>query len=76
MRIRGREVLLPTTMVGNYPNPGWYGDQPWAVFPDAAGAAAARLRPDHPEAVDPDGLPRGPAKNCRGLRQKGHVEND
>jgi len=58
MQIRGREVLLPTTMVGNYPNPVWYGDQPWAVFPDAAGAAAARVRPDHPQALDPDGLPR------------------
>jgi 5-methyltetrahydropteroyltriglutamate--homocysteine methyltransferase len=36
VKIAGRDRLLPTTMVGNYPNPAWYVDQPWAVFPDAA----------------------------------------
>lgn len=58
MLISGRDVLLPATMVGNYPNPSWYGDQPWAVFPDMAGAAAARIRSDHPAALDPDARPR------------------
>lgn len=58
MLIAGRDRLLPTTMVGNYPNPAWYVDQPWAVFPDAAGAAAVRARPGHPAATDPDALPR------------------
>jgi methionine synthase II (cobalamin-independent) len=58
MLIGGRDLLLPTTMVGNYPNPAWYCDQPWAVFPDAAGAAAVRARPGHPAAMDPEALPR------------------
>jgi 5-methyltetrahydropteroyltriglutamate--homocysteine methyltransferase len=58
MLIAGRDLLLPTTMVGNYPNPSWYVDQPWAVFPDEAGAAAVRARPGHPAAVDPAALPR------------------
>lgn len=58
MLIAGQERLLPTTMVGNYPNPSWYVDQPWAVFPDEAGAAAGRARPGHAAAADPDALPR------------------
>lgn len=58
MLIAGRELLLPTTMVGNYPNPSWYIDQPWAVFPDAAGAAAVRARPGHSAAADPTAPPR------------------
>jgi 5-methyltetrahydropteroyltriglutamate--homocysteine methyltransferase len=58
MLIAGREVLLPTTMVGNYPNPSWYVDKPWAVYPDEAGAAAVRARPGHPAAVDPAAPPR------------------
>ncbi|MGQ0843820.1 MAG: cobalamin-independent methionine synthase II family protein [Sporichthyaceae bacterium] len=58
MLIAGQERLLPTTMVGNYPNPSWYVDQPWAVFPDEAGAAAVRARPGHPAAADPNALPR------------------
>ena len=52
MQIAGRELLLPTTMVGNYPNPIWYSDQPWAVFPDAAGALPLRARPGLPAAPD------------------------
>lgn len=58
MHIGGREILLPTTMVGNYPNPTWYVDQPWAVFPDIAGASGARGHPGHAAAIDPEGLPR------------------
>jgi len=58
MLIAGRELLLPTTMVGNYPNPSWYVDEPWAVFPDSAGAAAVRARPGHPAALDPEAMPR------------------
>jgi 5-methyltetrahydropteroyltriglutamate--homocysteine methyltransferase len=58
MLIAGQQRLLPTTMVGNYPNPTWYVDQPWAVFPDEAGAAAVRSRPGHPGAADPEALPR------------------
>ncbi len=58
MLIAGQQRLLPTTMVGNYPNPSWYVDQPWAVFPDEAGAAAVRARPGHPAAADPDARPR------------------
>lgn len=57
MLIAGREILLPTTMVGNYPNPSWYVDQPWAVFPDLAGAAAGRARTGNADALDPDGRP-------------------
>src|SRR5882757_2779729 len=52
MQIAGRERLLPTTMVGNYPNPTWYMDQPWAVFPDAAGALPMRARPGVPAASE------------------------
>ncbi|MGD9528359.1 cobalamin-independent methionine synthase II family protein [Pseudonocardia sp.] len=33
MRIAGREILLPTTMVGNYPNPRWYDGHAFAQFP-------------------------------------------
>ncbi len=33
MRIGSQDVLLPTTMVGNYPNPRWYDGQPFAVYP-------------------------------------------
>ncbi|MBA3742181.1 hypothetical protein [Sporichthya sp.] len=58
MRIGNRDILLPTTMVGNYPNPTWYVDQPWAVFPDIAGAGGGRGRPGHAPALDPEGLPR------------------
>ncbi|HEY3604062.1 MAG TPA: 2-hydroxypropyl-CoM lyase [Sporichthyaceae bacterium] len=52
MQIAGRERLLPTTMVGNYPNPIWYSDQPWAVFPDATGALPLRARPGTPAAPE------------------------
>jgi methionine synthase II (cobalamin-independent) len=33
MRIGSEDVLLPTTMVGNYPNPRWYDGQAFAVYP-------------------------------------------
>src|SRR5581483_5863380 len=33
MRIGSQDVLLPTTMVGNYPNPRWYDGQAYAVYP-------------------------------------------
>ena len=33
MRIGGQDVLLPTTMVGNYPNPRWYDGHAFAVLP-------------------------------------------
>ncbi len=58
MLIAGREILLPTTMVGNYPNPSWYVDKPWAVFPDLAGASGGRVRTGNATALDPGGLPR------------------
>ena len=29
MKIRGQDVLIPTSMVGNYPNPRWW-DAEWA----------------------------------------------
>ncbi len=58
MRIGNRDVLLPTTMVGNYPNPTWYVDKPWAVFPDSVGASGGRGQVGHAAALDPDGLPR------------------
>ena len=29
MKIRGQDVLIPTSMVGNYPNPRWW-DAGWA----------------------------------------------
>ncbi|MGQ0464720.1 MAG: cobalamin-independent methionine synthase II family protein [Sporichthyaceae bacterium] len=58
MRIAGQERLLPTTMVGNYPNPSWYVDQPWAVFPDEPGAVAGRSRAGYATAADPEALPR------------------
>jgi len=28
MEIRGKEILIPTSMVGNYPNPRWW-DASW-----------------------------------------------
>jgi len=33
MQVRDEQVLLPTTMVGNYPNPRWYDGQGFAVYP-------------------------------------------
>jgi methionine synthase II (cobalamin-independent) len=33
MRIRNDDVLLPTTMVGNYPNPRWYDGHAFATYP-------------------------------------------
>jgi 5-methyltetrahydropteroyltriglutamate--homocysteine methyltransferase len=33
MRVGSQDVLLPTTMVGNYPNPRWYDGQSFAAFP-------------------------------------------
>ncbi|MGQ0577241.1 MAG: cobalamin-independent methionine synthase II family protein [Pseudonocardia sp.] len=33
MRIGSSDVLLPTTMVGNYPNPRWYDGHAFAQFP-------------------------------------------
>lgn len=33
MRVGNSDILLPTTMVGNYPNPRWYDGQPFAVYP-------------------------------------------
>ena len=33
MLIGGQDMLLPTAMVGNYPNPRWYDGQAFAVLP-------------------------------------------
>lgn len=33
MRVGNTDVLLPTTMVGNYPNPRWYDGHAFATFP-------------------------------------------
>jgi 2-hydroxypropyl-CoM lyase len=33
MRVGSQDVLLPTTMVGNYPNPRWYDGQAFATYP-------------------------------------------
>lgn len=33
MRVGSAEVLLPTSMVGNYPNPRWYDGHAFAVYP-------------------------------------------
>src|SRR3981081_1109977 len=33
MLIGGQEILLPTTMVGNYPNPRWYDGHAFATLP-------------------------------------------
>lgn len=33
MRVGNQDILLPTTMVGNYPNPRWYDGQAFATFP-------------------------------------------
>ena len=33
MRVGTQDVLLPTTMVGNYPNPRWYDGQAFARYP-------------------------------------------
>ncbi|MGH2689220.1 MAG: cobalamin-independent methionine synthase II family protein [Actinomycetota bacterium] len=33
MRIGNQDILLPTTMVGNYPNPRWYDGHAFAKFP-------------------------------------------
>jgi methionine synthase II (cobalamin-independent) len=33
MLVGSQDVLLPTTMVGNYPNPRWYDGQAYAVYP-------------------------------------------
>ncbi|HEV8626703.1 MAG TPA: cobalamin-independent methionine synthase II family protein [Acidimicrobiia bacterium] len=39
MRVAGRDILLPTMMVGNYPKPRWFTGQPWSEIP--AGRYAA-----------------------------------
>ena len=31
MLVGDQEILLPTTMVGNYPNPRWYWDKPFVA---------------------------------------------
>lgn len=33
MRVGSQDVLLPTTMVGNYPNPRWYDGHAFAAYP-------------------------------------------
>jgi methionine synthase II (cobalamin-independent) len=33
MRVGSQDVLLPTTMVGNYPNPRWYDGRAFAQYP-------------------------------------------
>lgn len=33
MRVGNEEILLPTTMVGNYPNPRWYDGRAFARYP-------------------------------------------
>src|SRR5215207_8482592 len=33
MRVGSQDVLLPTTMVGNYPNPRWYDGRAFATYP-------------------------------------------
>jgi 5-methyltetrahydropteroyltriglutamate--homocysteine methyltransferase len=33
MRVGSEDILLPTTMVGNYPNPRWYDGQAFATYP-------------------------------------------
>ena len=33
MRIGSKDILLPTTMVGNYPNPRWYDGRAFAAYP-------------------------------------------
>jgi 5-methyltetrahydropteroyltriglutamate--homocysteine methyltransferase len=33
MKIGNQDILLPTSMVGNYPNPRWYDGQAFATFP-------------------------------------------
>jgi methionine synthase II (cobalamin-independent) len=39
MRVAGRDILLPTMMVGNYPKPRWFTGQAWSEIP--AGRYAA-----------------------------------
>lgn len=34
MQVGSEDVLLPTTMVGNYPNPRWYDGHAFATFPE------------------------------------------
>lgn len=34
MRVGTNDILLPTTMVGNYPNPRWYDGQAFARYPN------------------------------------------
>lgn len=36
MRINNEDILLPTTMVGNYPNPRWYDGSPYSRLPAGA----------------------------------------
>ena len=33
MKVGSSDILLPTTMVGNYPNPRWYDDHAFATYP-------------------------------------------
>lgn len=51
MRIGSQDVLLPTTMVGNYPNPRWYDGRAYAVYPKGEFIYDSISREAHEDAI-------------------------
>jgi len=51
MRVGSQDVLLPTTMVGNYPNPRWYDGHADATYPKGEFIYDARSREAFEDAV-------------------------
>lgn len=51
MRIGDRDILLPTTMVGNYPNPRWYDASPYSRLPAGTLVYDSQTREAYEDAV-------------------------
>lgn len=51
MRIGSQDILLPTTMVGNYPNPRWYDGSGFATYPKGEFVFDAISREAYEDAV-------------------------
>ena len=51
MLVGHEEILLPTTMVGNYPNPRWYDGYAYAKLPPGALVYDSLTREAYEDAV-------------------------
>ena len=71
MRVGNQEILLPTTMVGNYPNPRWYDGQAFATFPKGEFIYDAISREALEDAVLRDRARPGDGRAGHHLRRQG-----